>query len=111
MSVNHSARSGGIIVFFSIFFNMKVCCVFSLESPHKGDSNEYIQHPIIKTTTKRAKTKKTEVISCNIFITRGQHFGFLFVCFWLSGPSRQYFSLYRAAPQREGEDERMDSGE
>ena len=26
---------------FSIFFNMKVCCVFSLESPRQGDSNEH----------------------------------------------------------------------
>ena len=24
-----------------------VCCVYSLESPHWGDSNEYIQHTII----------------------------------------------------------------
>ena len=31
---------------FLIFFNMKVCCVFSLESPHQGDSNENIQHTI-----------------------------------------------------------------
>ena len=31
---------------FSIFFNMKVCCVFTLESPHRGDSNEYIHHTI-----------------------------------------------------------------
>ena len=22
-------------------FNMKVCCVFSLEPPHRGDSDEY----------------------------------------------------------------------
>ena len=29
---------------FSIFFNMKVFCVFSLESPHRGDSHEYIQY-------------------------------------------------------------------
>ena len=35
---------GGI---FLIFFNMKVCCVFSLESPHQGDSNEYSQYIII----------------------------------------------------------------
>ena len=28
---------------FSIFFNMKVSCVFSLESPHLGNSNEYTQ--------------------------------------------------------------------
>ena len=26
--VNHSTRSGGMIVIFSVFFNMKVCCVF-----------------------------------------------------------------------------------
>ena len=26
---------------FSTFFNVKVCCVFSLKSPHGGDSNEY----------------------------------------------------------------------
>ena len=25
---------------------MKVCCVFSLELPHRCDSNEYIQHTI-----------------------------------------------------------------
>ena len=31
---------------FSIFFNIKVCCVFSLESPHRGDSNEYTQNTI-----------------------------------------------------------------
>ena len=31
---------------FSIFCNMKVCCVFSLESPHRGNSNEYIQYTI-----------------------------------------------------------------
>ena len=24
----------------SIFLNMEVCCVFSLELPHEGDSNE-----------------------------------------------------------------------
>ena len=31
---------------FSIFYDMKVCCVFSLESPHRGDSNEYTQYII-----------------------------------------------------------------
>ena len=31
---------------FSIFFNLKVCCVFSLESPHRGDSNGYTQYTI-----------------------------------------------------------------
>ena len=31
---------------FSIFFNMKVCCVFSLDSPHRSDLNEYTQYTI-----------------------------------------------------------------
>ena len=31
---------------FSIFFNMKVYCLFSLESPQRGDSNEYRQYTI-----------------------------------------------------------------
>ena len=31
---------------FSIFFNMKVYSVFSLESPQRGDSNEYTQNTI-----------------------------------------------------------------
>ena len=31
---------------FSIFFNMKLCCVLSLESPHRGDSSEYKQYTI-----------------------------------------------------------------
>ena len=34
------------MIFFSIFFNMKVYCVFSLESPQQGDSNEYTQYTI-----------------------------------------------------------------
>ena len=31
---------------FSISFNMKACCVCPLESPHRGDSNEYVQYTI-----------------------------------------------------------------
>ena len=29
---------------FSIFYNIKVWCVFSLKSPLRGDSNEYTQY-------------------------------------------------------------------
>ena len=29
-----------------VFYHEIVCCVYSLESPHRGDSNEYIQHTI-----------------------------------------------------------------
>ena len=32
--------------YFSIFFNMKVYCVFSLELPHQGNSNEYTEYTI-----------------------------------------------------------------
>ena len=47
MSVIHSARSGGHNrAIFSIFFNMKVCCVFALESPRRGDPNENKQYTI-----------------------------------------------------------------
>ena len=41
---------------FSIFFHIRVCCVFSLESPYRGDSNEYTQHTIIN--IKRKNTQK-----------------------------------------------------
>ena len=40
---------------FSIFFNMKVCCVFSLESPHRGDSNEYTQYTIFNIKKKNTQ--------------------------------------------------------
>ena len=37
---------------FLIFFNMKVNCMFSLESPHRGDSNEYTQYTIFNMNEK-----------------------------------------------------------
>ena len=37
---------------FLIFFNMKVCCVFLLESPHRGDSNQYTQYTIFNMNKK-----------------------------------------------------------
>ena len=45
LRIFYRARSGGINRdIFSIFPNMKVYCVFSLESPQRGDSNEYTQY-------------------------------------------------------------------
>ena len=35
-----------------IFFNMKVCCVISLESPHRGDSNENTLYTIFNVKKK-----------------------------------------------------------
>ena len=37
----------GILREFFLFYHENVCCVYSLESPHRGDSNEYTQHTII----------------------------------------------------------------
>ena len=34
------------LLFSALRVNMKVCCVFSLETPHRGDSNEFTQYTI-----------------------------------------------------------------
>ena len=38
---------------FSIFFQMNVYCMFSLESPHRGDSNEYTLYAIFNIKKKK----------------------------------------------------------
>ena len=37
---------------FSVFLRVKIYCVFSLESPHRGDSNENTQYTICKVKKK-----------------------------------------------------------
>ena len=49
-----------------IFFDMRVCCVFSLESPHRGNSNEYTQYTIFNINTK-THPKLSQVCSYEIF--------------------------------------------
>ena len=51
----------------SIFFNMKVYCVFSLESPHRGDSNEYTQYTIFNKMKKKSISKLSQICSDKIF--------------------------------------------
>ena len=46
-----------------IFFHMKVCCVYSLESPHGGNSNEYKKHPIIYIKRKSLKIIPITIMS------------------------------------------------
>ena len=55
---------------FSIFFNMKVCYVFLLESPDRGDSNEYTQHTIINLKKKITSNypKYNDVCNCRNFV-------------------------------------------
>ena len=50
---------------FFIFFNIKVCCVFSLESPHRGDSNENTQHTI--SIEKENLSKLSQICSYGMF--------------------------------------------
>ena len=67
MRVDYSARSGGLIGIYSfICFEMKVYCVFSLESPHRGDSNEYTQYTIFNINTKK-HPKLFQICSDEIF--------------------------------------------
>ena len=44
---------------------MKVCCVFSLESPHRGDSNEYTQYTVFN--IKKKKIKLSQICSQEFF--------------------------------------------
>ena len=54
---------------FSILFNMKVCCVFSLESPHRGDSNEYTQNTIFN--IKKKNTLDYPISAAMDFCSKG----------------------------------------
>ena len=48
-SLRNSSDSSRKQIFNEIFLFYReiVCCVYSLESPHRGDSNEYNQYTII----------------------------------------------------------------
>ena len=46
MRVDNSARSRRIIRISLVLYYVKVYCVFLLESPQRGDSNEYIQNTV-----------------------------------------------------------------
>ena len=50
----------------SSFFNMKVYCVFSLKSPHRGSSNEYTQYAIFN-MKKEKHPKLSQICSYGIF--------------------------------------------
>ena len=47
-SLQNSSNSSRKQIFniFFLFYHGIVCCVYSLELPHRGDSNEYTQHTI-----------------------------------------------------------------
>ena len=51
---------------FSIFFNIKVCCVFSLESPHRGDSNECTQCTIFN-IKKKIESNDPKYVGMGLF--------------------------------------------
>ena len=45
-------RANELIIAPVTLCNMMVCCLFSLESPHLGDSNEYTQYTIFNIKNK-----------------------------------------------------------
>ena len=49
-----------------MFYNMKVYCVFSLESPHRGDSNDYTQYTIFN-MNKKKHPKLSQICIYGIF--------------------------------------------
>ena len=51
---------------FLILYKMQVYCVFSLESPHRGDSNEYTQYTIFDMNTKNTP-KLFQIYSYGLF--------------------------------------------
>ena len=106
------------MVTFSIFFKMNVYCVFPLESTQRGDSNEYTQNTISQ-YKKENHPKLNKICNYRIWFMGPKNefetamvnepsvfealIRWLVGCFGLNGPLRQYFSLYRAVSQREGE--------
>ena len=56
---------------FSIFLNMKVCCVFSLEMPHQGDSNVHTQYTIF-IIRKENHPRLSQICSYGIFFQGAQ---------------------------------------
>ena len=50
---------------FSILFDMKVCCVFSLGSPHRSGSTEHTQYTVF--IIKRKYPKVSKICSSVIF--------------------------------------------
>ena len=65
MSVNHSARPGGINGDISmVFFKMKVCCVFSFQSPY----NKYTQYTIFNKKKKKITQNYPKSASMGFFL-------------------------------------------
>ena len=56
---------------FSIFFNMKVYRVFLLESPHRGDSNEYTKYIIINIEKKITLNHPKSAVTVIGFFPKG----------------------------------------
>ena len=46
---------------------MNVCCLFSLESPHRGDSNKYTQYTIFNQYKIEHHPKLIQICSYKIF--------------------------------------------
>ena len=93
MRVDNSARSGGIIRISLIFYNMKVYCVFTLESPHQGDSNEYTQYTIFQ-YEKEKNTLNYPKSSAMGFFPRDSRTSIVYALFPFKGLSSLLYARY-----------------
>ena len=67
MSVNRSARLGSIIrIYFRFTLHGGMLCVLIIESPHRGDSNEYTQYTIIDIKIKSHRNIQNIIMSAAI---------------------------------------------
>ena len=46
LSIDQENKYTGYFREIFIFYHENICCVYSLESPHRDESNEYTQHTI-----------------------------------------------------------------
>ena len=51
-----------ILRFFFLFYHEIVCYIYSLESPRRGDSNEYIQHGNLAFNSDAARNYNARVL-------------------------------------------------
>ena len=70
MGVGYCARLGGVVGVSFRLSLMTVYCMFSLESPHQGDSNEYTQCTIFQ-YGKEIHPNISQICSYRVFFPRG----------------------------------------
>ena len=81
-----------------------------INSSYQRTASRPKTHNFLKKSKKSKKSKQKRIMFCTKMLSKEylrkyslREVGWLVGCFGLNGPLRQYFSLYRAVSQREGE--------